>query len=70
MLSLTLDLKIEWACLWLLITHNRGVVAKTASRVVVLYAGQVVEETFAANLYDHPFHPYTQGLLEGSYIGT
>ena len=43
----------------LLITHNLGVVAQMASRVVVMYAGQVVEEASVAELFDRPFHPYT-----------
>jgi oligopeptide/dipeptide ABC transporter ATP-binding protein len=62
-LSLMLDLKNEMGMSLLLITHNLGVVAQTAARVVVMYAGQVVEEASAADLFDRPFHPYTQGLL-------
>jgi oligopeptide/dipeptide ABC transporter ATP-binding protein len=62
-LSLMMDLKNEMGMSLLLITHNLGVVAQTASRVVVMYAGQVVEEASAADLFDRPFHPYTQGLL-------
>jgi len=62
-LSLMLDLKNEMGMSLLLITHNLGVVAQTASRVVVMYAGQVVEEASALDLFDRPFHPYAQGLL-------
>jgi len=62
-LSLMLDLKNKMGMSLLLITHNLGVVAQTAARVVVMYAGQVVEEAPAADLFDRPFHPYTQGLL-------
>jgi len=47
----------------LLITHDLGVVAETAHRVAVMYAGQVVEEAPVAELYARPEHPYTQGLL-------
>jgi oligopeptide/dipeptide ABC transporter ATP-binding protein len=47
----------------LLITHNLGVVAETAQRVVVMYAGQVVEQAPVAGLFAAPQHPYTQGLL-------
>lgn len=47
----------------LLITHDLGVVAETAHRVAVMYAGQVVEEAPVAALFAHPAHPYTQGLL-------
>jgi peptide/nickel transport system ATP-binding protein len=46
-----------------LITHDLGVVAETASRVAVMYAGQVVEEADVAELYAHPAHPYAKGLL-------
>ena len=47
----------------LLVTHDLGVVAETAQRVVVLYAGQVVEEAPVAALFAAPLHPYTAGLL-------
>ena len=46
-----------------LITHNLGIVARYARRVVVMYGGRVVEEADAAHLYREPKHPYTQGLL-------
>ena len=62
-LSLMLGLKQELGMSLLLITHNLGVVAQMADRVVVMYAGQVVEEAAVADLFDRPFHPYTQGLL-------
>jgi oligopeptide/dipeptide ABC transporter ATP-binding protein len=62
-LSLMVGLKEETGMSLLLITHNLGVVAQMASRVVVMYAGQVVEEALVADLFDRPFHPYTQGLL-------
>ena len=41
-----------------------GVVAETADRVLVMYAGRIVEEAPVARLFDHPLHPYTRGLLE------
>ena len=47
----------------LLITHDMGVVAKLAQRVVVLYAGHVLEQASVDALYRHPLHPYTQGLI-------
>jgi peptide/nickel transport system ATP-binding protein len=47
----------------LLITHDLGVVAGTADRVVVMYAGQVVETATTTELFAHPQHPYTEGLL-------
>jgi oligopeptide/dipeptide ABC transporter ATP-binding protein len=62
-LALMLDLRQETGMALLLITHNLGVVAQMASRVVVMYAGQVVEEAGSVDLFDRPFHPYTQGLL-------
>jgi len=46
-----------------LITHDMGVVAENADRVVVMYAGRKVEEAPMAELFDHPSHPYTRGLL-------
>jgi len=47
----------------LLITHDLGIVAGAADRVVVMYAGQVVETGATADLFAHPLHPYTAGLL-------
>jgi oligopeptide/dipeptide ABC transporter ATP-binding protein len=47
----------------ILITHDMGVVAETADRVVVMYAGRKVEEASVDALFEHPGHPYTQGLL-------
>jgi peptide/nickel transport system ATP-binding protein len=47
----------------LLITHDLGVVAEMADRVVVMYAGRVAEEAMAADLFQNPRHPYTRGLL-------
>jgi peptide/nickel transport system ATP-binding protein len=47
----------------LLITHDLGVVAEMATRVLVMYAGQVVEEAPVSTLFDTPTHPYTEGLL-------
>ena len=47
----------------MLITHAMGVVAETAQRVVVMYAGKVVEEASVEQLFEDPRHPYTQGLI-------
>jgi peptide/nickel transport system ATP-binding protein len=47
----------------MLITHAMGVVAEVAQRVVVMYAGKVVEEAPVGELFAHPRHPYTQGLI-------
>jgi len=46
-----------------LITHDMGVIAETADRVVVMYAGRKVEEAVVDDLFEHPGHPYTRGLL-------
>ena len=45
------------------ITHDLGVVAENCSRVVVMYAGEVVEEATTSELFAHAHHPYTEGLL-------
>jgi len=47
----------------LLITHDLGVVAEMCSRVIVMYAGKIVEEAPVGQLFNHPTHPYTQGLI-------
>jgi peptide/nickel transport system ATP-binding protein len=47
----------------ILITHDLGVVAETADRVLVMYAGRKVEEADVFSLFDHPLHPYTHGLM-------
>jgi oligopeptide/dipeptide ABC transporter ATP-binding protein len=48
----------------IIITHDMGVVAETANDILVMYAGQVVEQASAYDLFDHPEHPYTEALLE------
>ncbi len=62
-LSLMRELRDRYRMTLLLITHNLGVVAQMADRVVVMYAGEIVEEAGVGNLFERPFHPYTQGLL-------
>jgi peptide/nickel transport system ATP-binding protein/oligopeptide transport system ATP-binding protein len=62
-LDLIMDLRDEFGMAIMLITHNMGVIAETADRVLVMYAGRVVEEAPVATLFDHPAHPYTRGLL-------
>ena len=47
----------------IMITHDLGVVAETADRVVVMYAGKVVEKASVKDLFRQPMHPYTSGLL-------
>jgi dipeptide transport system ATP-binding protein len=62
-LDLLLTLQRERGMALILITHNMGVVAETAQRVSVMYAGQVVEERSADALFASPQHPYTAALL-------
>jgi peptide/nickel transport system ATP-binding protein len=62
-LSLMLELRREFGTSVILITHDLGVVAETADRVVVMYAGRKVEEAPVATLFARPQHPYTVGLL-------
>jgi len=62
-LDLIRRLQAEIGMSVLFITHNLGVVAETAVRVVVVYAGQVVEEAAVADIFATPRHPYTLGLL-------
>ena len=62
-LELLQDMKERFGMAIMLITHAMGVVAETAQRVVVMYAGKVVEEANVAELFARPRHPYTQGLI-------
>ena len=62
-LDLMGELKDRLGMAVMLITHAMGVVAETAQRVVVMYAGKVVEEAPVEQLFARPRHPYTQGLI-------
>ncbi|MCA3580376.1 MAG: ABC transporter ATP-binding protein, partial [Bradyrhizobium sp.] len=62
-LDLLQDMKERFGMAVMLITHAMGVVAETAQRVVVMYAGKVVEEAPVEELFGDPRHPYTQGLI-------
>lgn len=62
-LGLITGLRDELGTAVILITHDLGVVAETADRVVVMYAGQIVEAAEVRELYKNPRHPYTQGLI-------
>ena len=62
-LDLMGELKDRLGMAMMLITHAMGVVAETAQRVVVMYAGKVVEEASVEQLFARPRHPYTQGLI-------
>lgn len=63
-LALMKDLQERFGTAVILITHDLGVVAETADRVIVMYAGRKVEEASVLDLFDQPRHPYTRGLLE------
>jgi peptide/nickel transport system ATP-binding protein len=62
-LALVLELQKELGMGLILITHDLGVVAQTAQRVVVMYAGRKVEEADVEDLFAKPLHPYTRGLM-------
>jgi oligopeptide/dipeptide ABC transporter ATP-binding protein len=63
-LELLLSLRDELGMAIIIITHNMGVVAETADRVLVMYAGKIVEQAGVDALFETPAHPYTRGLLE------
>lgn len=62
-LELLKDIQRETGMGLVLISHDLGVIAQTCDRVVVMYAGKVVEQATTAELFRHPTHPYTQGLI-------
>jgi len=62
-LGLIADLQKRLGSAQILITHDLGVVAEVADRVIVMYAGRKVEEASVYDLFDHPIHPYTKGLM-------
>lgn len=62
-LDLLTELREKRNLALLLITHDLGVVAETSDRVAVMYAGKIVEQASARELFRHPRHPYTEGLL-------
>ncbi|WP_309082866.1 ABC transporter ATP-binding protein [Chelativorans sp.] len=62
-LGLISDLQKRLGTALILITHDLGVVAEVADRVIVMYAGRKVEEASVYDLFDHPIHPYTKGLM-------
>jgi len=62
-LELLNELKSKLHMAVMLITHDMGVIAETAQRVVVMYAAKVAEEASVTDLFKEPLHPYTQGLL-------
>ena len=62
-MNLLRSLKRELRMSLLLITHDMGLVAQMADRVLVMYAGQLIEQARVLELFDHPAHPYTRALL-------
>jgi len=62
-LELILELKAQYNTAVLMITHDLGVISQVAQRVVVMYAGKVVEEGPTHELFSNPLHPYTLGLM-------
>ena len=62
-LDLLRDMKAQFDLSLLLITHDLGVIAETADRVAVMYAGRIVEQGTVREIFHEPKHPYTRGLL-------
>jgi len=63
-LDLMNNLRTEFRTAILFITHNLGVIATMADDVIVMYLGRIVEGSAVRNIYHHPKHPYTQGLMK------
>jgi len=63
-LDLFLELKTNVKMSLIMITHDLGVIAEIADRVAIMYAGEIVEEAPVKDLFSHPLHPYTIGLLK------
>ena len=66
LLDLLRDLQAEFGMAIVLITHNMGVIAEFADRVLVMYAGRLAEEAPVGRIFDAPKHPYTIGLLSST----
>lgn len=62
-LELMNELKRKFGTAIMFITHDLGVIAETARRVIVMYAGRIVEQATVADIFETPLHPYTLGLL-------
>jgi oligopeptide transport system ATP-binding protein len=63
-MTLLADLQAETGMAMILISHDLGVVAQVAERVAIMYAGRIAESGPIRDVYDHPAHPYTRGLLD------
>ena len=62
-LDLILGLRDKMGTSVILITHDLGLIAETADRVAVMYAGQIIEQAEIESIFENPMHPYTQGLI-------
>ena len=65
-LDLLIDLQNRLKLSVIMITHDLGVIAQLCHRVAVMYAGKIVEVGEAEDVFVHPIHPYTQGLLKAT----
>jgi oligopeptide/dipeptide ABC transporter ATP-binding protein len=63
-LDLIMKLREDFETAVMIITHDLGVIAEVAEKIVVMYAGKVVEQGSTFDIFDNPMHPYTKGLLE------
>ena len=63
-LSLLKDLQTQFQMSVMMITHDLGVISEICKRVIVMYAGQIVEQGDMKAIFDHPMHPYTAGLIK------
>jgi len=63
-LDLIMKLREDFETAVIIITHDLGVIAEMAEKVIVMYAGKVVEQGSTVEIFDNPLHPYTRGLLE------
>jgi peptide/nickel transport system ATP-binding protein/oligopeptide transport system ATP-binding protein len=63
-LDLMIQLKEDYDTAIIMITHDLGVIAEIAERVIVMYAGKIVEESETNTIFEAPCHPYTRGLLK------
>lgn len=67
-LDLIRDFKNKLGTSILFITHDLGVIAETADDVAVMYLGKIVERAAVSDIFDHPTHPYTKGLMESRLV--
>ena len=63
-LQLIKDLQLEKNMSLIMITHDLGVIAETVDRVIVMYGGQIMENSNVYEIFDKPSHPYTKALID------